>query len=125
MVGPDHELRGYGGAVGAGPQVSHVALQPGQFPGFRLEFPVDLPGAARELDEPVPFHRGLPGDSLLGFGHLLIDAAQRAAGPVSAVLVVDDLVPAAAVRPGRPRLSEYLPVRNVLAGVSRRHCATR
>jgi hypothetical protein len=70
-----------------------------------------------EGDEPVPLDRCLPGDSLLGFGDLLADAAQRAAGPVVAVLVIDHLVPAAAARPGGPGLGEDVPVRDLLAGV--------
>jgi len=37
--------------------------------------------------------------------------------PVGLVLVVDDLVPAAAVRPGRPWLGEDVPVGDLLAGV--------
>ena len=117
MVGADHELGGDRGAVGAGPQVGDVALQPGQGPGLVLQFAVDGAGAAGQLDEPVPLHRGLPGDGLLGLGDLLVDAAQRAAGPVGLVLVVDDLVAAAAVRPGGPGLGEDLPVGDVLAGV--------
>ena len=48
---------------------------------------------------------------------LLVDAAQRPSGPVGLVLVVDDLVAAAAVRPGRPGLGEDVPVGDVLAGV--------
>ena len=117
VVGADHELRGDGGAVGAGPQVGDVALQPGQGAGFLLELPVDLSGAAGQLDEPVALDRGLPGDGLLGLVDLLVDAAQGPPGPVGPVLVVDDLVAAAAVRPGGPRLGEDVPVRDVLAGV--------
>lgn len=44
------------------------------------------PGAAGELDEPVPLHRRVPGNSLLGFLHMLVDPAQRAADPTMAVL---------------------------------------
>ena len=85
VVGADHELRGDGRAIGAGPQVSDVALQPGQGAGLVLQFPVDGAGAAGQPDEPVALHRGLPRDGLLGLGDLLVDAAQRAAGPVSLV----------------------------------------
>jgi hypothetical protein len=59
----------------------------------------------------------LPGDGLLCFLDLVVDAAQGAAGAVVPVLVVDDLVAAAAVRPGRPGLGEDVPVRDLLAGV--------
>ena len=102
------------GAVGASPQVGDVALQPGQRPGFVLEVAVDGAGAAGQPDEPVALDRGLPGDGFLGLGDLLVDAAQRAPGPVGLVLVVDDLVAAAAARPGGPRLGEDLPVGDVL-----------
>jgi hypothetical protein len=69
------------------------------------------------VEQPVPLDRGVPGKGPLGLADLLIDAAQRAAGPVGLVLVVDDLVAAAAVRPGGPRLGEHVPVRDVLARV--------
>ena len=97
VVGADHELGGDRGAVRAGGQVGDVALHPGQRPGLVLELAVDGPGAAGQLDEPVALDRRLAGDGLLGLFDLLVDAAQRPAGPVVAVLVVDDLVPAAAV----------------------------
>ena len=42
------------GAVRAGGQVRGVALDPGQGSGFVLELAVHAPGAAGELDEPVP-----------------------------------------------------------------------
>ncbi len=60
---------------------------------------------------------GLPGDGFLCLGDLLVDAAQGAAGTLVPVLVVDDLVAAAAVRPGGPGLGEDVPVRDLLAGV--------
>jgi hypothetical protein len=110
VVSGDHELRGDGGAVGAGLQVGDVALDPGQRPGFGLQFPVDAVGALAELDEPVPLDRCLPGDGVLGLGDLLIDATQGAPGPVVPVLVVDDVVPAATTRPSRPALGEDMPV---------------
>ena len=78
---------------------------------------VDGVGAAGQGDEPVALDRSLACDGFLGPGDLLVDAAQRAAGPVGLVLVVDDLVAAAAARPGGPRLGEDLPVGDVLAGV--------
>src|SRR5215471_5426218 len=117
VVGADHELRGDRSAVGAGTQVRYVALNPGQGAGLGLQFAVHRAGAAGELDEPVPLHRRLPGDSLLGLLHLLVDPAQRAACPVGLVLVVDDLVAAAAVRPGWPGLGEDVPVRDRFIGV--------
>ena len=43
---------------------------------------------------------GLAGDGFLRLGDLLIDPPQGAPRPVVPVLVIDDLVPAAAVRPG-------------------------
>ena len=117
MVGADHEFGGDRGAVGAGGQVGDVALDPGQRPGLGLQFPVDGLGAVGELDEPVPLDLGLARDGLLGFGDLLVDAAQGPPGTVVALLAIDHLVTAAAVRPGRPRLGEDMPVRDVLAGV--------
>ena len=74
------------------------------------------PRSRGSADEPVAFHRDLAGHGLLGLADLLIDAAQGAAVPVVPVLVVNDLVAAAAARPGRPRLGEDLPVGEVLAG---------
>jgi len=65
-------------------------------PGLGLEFTVHGLGAAGQPDEPVPLHRRLPGNGLLGLGSLLIDAAQDPPGAVSFVLVADHLVPAAA-----------------------------
>jgi site-specific DNA recombinase len=117
VVGADHELRGDRGAVRAGGQVGDVALDPGQRPGLGFQFAVHRPGAAGELDEPVPLHRGLAVDGLLGLADLLIDAAQGATGAVVPVLVVDDLVAAAAGRSGRPRLGEHVPIGDVRAGV--------
>jgi len=89
VVGADHELRGDLGAVRAGPQVGDVALDPGQSSGFVLELAVDGLRAARQLDEPAPLDRGVPGHGLLGLGDLLIDAAQRPSCPVGLVLAVD------------------------------------
>jgi hypothetical protein len=48
---------------------------------------------------------------------LLAGAAQGPACPVVPVLVVKDLVAAAAVRPGRPRLDEDVPVGDLPAGM--------
>ena len=81
--------------------------------------------APGELDEPVALDRGVAVDGLLGFGDLLIDAAQGAPGPVVTVLVVDDPIRDAAgllAAGGRPRLGEDLPVGDVLAGMGL--CAT-
>jgi hypothetical protein len=113
-VGADHELRGDRGAVGAGSQVGDVALQPGKVPCFRLELAVDALSGAVELDEPVPLDRGQAGDGFSGLGDLFVDAAQRPAGPVGLVLVVDDLVFAPVRGPCRPGLGEDVPVRDVL-----------
>jgi len=74
-------------------------------------------GAIAELDEPVALDGGLARDGVVCLGHLLIDAAQGAAGPVVAVLVVDDLVTPAGSGPGGPGLGEDVPVRDVLARV--------
>ena len=60
------------------------------------EGPVDATGPAGLLDEPVPPDRRGPGDGFLGLGDLLADAAQSPPRPVGLVLVVDDLVAAAA-----------------------------
>ena len=117
VVGADHELGGHWRAVRTRPQVRDVALQPGQGAGLLLEVPVDLPGAAGQLDEPVPLDRRIPGDGLLGLADLLAGAAHGAAGSVSLVLVVDDLVAAPAARPGRPGLGEDVPVGDLLAGM--------
>jgi len=117
VVGADHELRGHRRAVRAGPQVRYVALDPGQRSCFFLQLAVHRPGAAGQLDEPVALDRGVPGDGLLGLGDLLVDAAQRPACPIGPVLVVEDLIAAAAARPGWPRLGEHLPVGDLLAGV--------
>ena len=75
MVGVDHELCGDRGAVRAGSEVGDVSLQPGQSSRFGFQSPVDPPGAAGELDEPVAFDRGLARDGLLRLGDLLVDTA--------------------------------------------------
>jgi len=106
VVAADDEVRGDGRAVGAGGQVGHVAFQPGQVPSLRLEFAVDTLGGAVEGDEPVPLDRGEPGDGFSGLGDLLVDAAQRAPGPIGPVLVVDHLVAAFRGRPGRCPIRE-------------------
>jgi hypothetical protein len=59
------------------------------------------------------FDRRLPDDGAFGFGDLLVDALECASGPVGAVLVVDDLFAAGAVRPTRPGLSQRQPVRDL------------
>jgi hypothetical protein len=59
------------------------------------------------------FDRRLPDDGAFGFGDLLVDALECASGPVGAVLVVDDLVAAGAVRPTRPGLGQRQPVRDL------------
>jgi hypothetical protein len=46
----------------------------------RINYFDGFPGAARELDEPVPLDRSLASDGLLGFGDLLVDPAQRRSG---------------------------------------------
>jgi hypothetical protein len=69
-------------------------------------------------------HRDLARDGLLGLGDLLIDPAQGPSGAVVAVLVIDDLIPPSRGGPGRPGLGEDVPVRDLLAGCPRRHCAT-
>jgi len=117
MVSADHELRGDGRAVGAGGEVGDVALDPGQCAGLGLQFAVDGVGVTGELDEPVALDGHLPGDGFLGLGDLLIDPAQGPPGPVVTVLVVDDLVAVAAVRPGRPALGEHVAVGDLFAGV--------
>ena len=68
-----------------------------------------------------------PSTARLGFGDLLVDAAQRAPGPVVAVLVVDDPIGDAAgllTAGGRPRLGEDLPVGDVSPGCLSRHSRT-
>jgi hypothetical protein len=57
------------------------------------------------------------GDGLLGLADLLAGPAQGPAGPVSSVLVVDDLVTVLGGRPGGPGLGEDVRVGDVLAGV--------
>src|SRR5690348_5422107 len=117
VIAADHELRRHGAAVGACLQVGDVALEAGQVAGPGLELAVDAPAGAVELDEPVPLDRGQPGDGPGRLGDLLVDPAQRAAGPVSLVAVVDDLVAALVFRPGGPGLGENVPVGDVLARV--------
>lgn len=80
-------------------------------------FPVHRLLRAGEGDEAVPLHRRLPSDSTLGLADLLTDAAQRAPGPVSPILVVDRLLHLLAGRPARPRLGQDQPVRRLLTGV--------
>jgi hypothetical protein len=121
VVGADHELRGHWRAVRAGGQVRDVALQHSKGAGLGLKVPVDGPGAAGQPDEPVPLHRSVPGHGLLGLADLLVDAAQRPAGPVSLVLVVDDLVAAAAVRAGRHPDGTRAVSRHRHLGLARRH----
>ena len=62
----------------------------------------------------------VPVDGALGLGDLLVDAAQRASGPVVAVLVVDDPIRDAAgllAECRRPGLGEDQPVGNLLVGM--------
>lgn len=61
---------------------------------------------------------GVVGDGAFGLGDLLVDALEGAPGPVVLVLVVEGVVLALVARAGRPRLSEHVPVREVLAGVA-------
>jgi hypothetical protein len=61
------------------------------------------------------------GDGFLGFGDLLVDAAQAPAGPAVLVLVVDDLV--AALVGGAGRVSPRGPCGEICAPVAR--CFTR
>jgi hypothetical protein len=117
VVGADDEVGREGRAVGAGGQVGDISLDPGQRLRLGLQLPVDAVGAITELDEPVALDGGPARDSVLGFGDLLVDPAQGAAGAVVAVLVVDHLVAPAAVRTGWPGLGEHVPVRDGLAGV--------
>ena len=42
--------------------------------------------------EPVPPHGSLPSNDFLGFGDLLVDAAQGPLGPDDPVLAIDDQV---------------------------------
>jgi hypothetical protein len=67
---------------------------------------------------------GLPSDDCSALATCSPNAAQRPAGTIVAVLVVDDLVPAAAVRPGGPGLGEACPSGIPSPGCSRRHGAT-
>jgi hypothetical protein len=62
VVGADDEVGGDGGAVGAGSEVGDVALDPGQGPGFGLQFAVDALHGSVEGDEPVPLDGRQPGD---------------------------------------------------------------
>src|SRR6266516_2175280 len=115
-------LCGDGDAVWAGPQVGRVGLQPGRPQAFassaRLAFgalPVSWMNRFRLTGScpapPSPPWR--PSRCRAGCG-----------GPVGLVLVVDDLVPAAAIRPGRPGLGEEAAARDLLAGVLAPPCAT-
>jgi hypothetical protein len=52
VVGADDEVGGDGGAVGAGSEAGDVALDPGQGPGFGLQFAVDALHGSVEGDEP-------------------------------------------------------------------------
>jgi hypothetical protein len=78
---------------------------------------VDGVGIAREPDEPVALDGHMAADGFFGLGDLLIDPAKDAPGPVVSVLIVDDLVTAAAVGPGRPRLGEHVAVGDLIARV--------
>src|SRR5690606_29191419 len=111
VVGRDHLLRGQVEPVG------DVALYAGHRPRFGLQLAVEGAFAAGELDEPVPFDCRLAIDRGLRLCHLLVDAAQGSPGPIGAVLVVDDVIPSAVFRPGRPRLDEDAPVVDLLAGM--------
>ena len=73
---------------------------------------------------PVPLHRNLPGDGLLSLLHLIIDAPQGAAGPVVAVLVMDDWSRRPPLGPARPWLGEHVPVGICSPGCSHRHRKT-
>ena len=117
MVSTDHELRGDRCAVGTGGEVGDVSLDPGQRARLGFQFAVDGVGIAAQLDEPVPLDRGLARDGFLRLGDLVIDPPQRAPRPVVPVLVIDDLVPAAAGSlgiGGRPGLGEDMPVGDCL-----------
>jgi hypothetical protein len=81
VVAPDDEVRGDGGAVGAGGRVGAVALQPGQVPCPGLKFAVHALDRAVEGDEPVPLDRGQAGDGLGRLGDLLIDPPQAGGAP--------------------------------------------
>ena len=91
--------------------VREVALPARQRPRLGFQFPVHALVAAGQDDEPVPLHRRLPCDGLLGLADLLVDALERASGPVGAVLVVDGLILPAGVE-RRPRLREGQPFRS-------------
>jgi hypothetical protein len=79
--------------------------------------PVEARGGAGQLDEAVAFDGGLARHRVGGLGHLLVDAAQGAPGPVGLVLVEDRLVVALVGRAGRPGLGEDVPVRDGLVGM--------
>ena len=70
-------------------QVGGVALPAGQCAGLGLQRPVHRLGGTGELDVAVALDRGVPVDGTLGLADLFVDTAQRAPGPVMAVLVVD------------------------------------
>src|SRR5258705_11803957 len=70
-------------------EVGGVALPARQPAGLGFQVAVDALGGPGQLDEPVSFDRRGAVNGALGFGDLLVDAAQTAPGPVMAGLVVD------------------------------------
>jgi hypothetical protein len=117
VAGADHEVRGDRFPIWGGGEVGLAALDPGQGAGFGLEFAVDALDRAVQGDEPVALDWREACDGLGCLGDLLVDAVQRPAGPVGAVLVAGDLVAALVFRPGGPGLGEDAPVGDLLAGV--------
>ena len=101
-------------------EVGGVALPARQPADLGFQVAVDALGRPGQLDEPVSFDRRGAVNGALGFGDLLINAAQGALGPVMAVLVMNRPVgdPAGLLTTaGRPRLSQHQTVRDGLAGV--------
>ena len=107
-------VRGCAGEVGG------VALPARQCSGLGFQGAVDRLGGTGQLDVAVAFDRGVPVDGPFGLADLLVDAAQRAPGPVVAELVVDDPIRDAAGllgTGGRPRLGQHQPIGDRLIGV--------
>ena len=90
VVGADHELRCLVGDVG------DAALDPGQVAGFgsSTRF-TDLSAPVITMNR-LRFTGTFPADRVLGLGDLLVDAPQRAAGPVGLVRWAAGEVPAGA-----------------------------
>lgn len=89
--------------VGVG-QVGDILFDPGECSVLLFQRPVHRLAGAGQAYVPVPFHRGLSRDGVLGFGDLLVDAAQGAAGSVGPVLVEDRVVASLVGGAGGPGL---------------------